>query len=170
MNMSHIAGSVNAPQQYSLHVMNFTVAEYLSIVDPGKEASFEYTFFLDPQLAGHDFTLAFTAFYQDAAELYASTFFNATVSVLDPVGVFDTQTLFMSVALLGLVAGGVYLGLQATGTLPAAKSAARKLLGGAKSKSGRETGTGGDHDNNEWLKGTSWTTHGKAGKAAKKTK
>ena len=29
-----------------------------------KEASFEYRFSLDPQLAGHDFTLAFTAFYQ----------------------------------------------------------------------------------------------------------
>ena len=71
------------------------------IVEPGKEASFEYRFSLDPQLAGHDFTLALTAFYQDDNELYASTFFNSTVPVLDPVGVFDTQSFFMYIALLG---------------------------------------------------------------------
>jgi hypothetical protein len=56
--------------------------------------------------------------YQDSNELYASTFFNSTVPVLDPVGVFDTQTFFMYIALLGLVAGGMHIGLQATGTLP----------------------------------------------------
>jgi len=103
MNVSHIVGSVNSPQQFSMYVVNFTTAEYKTIVvgpsrycsprrptrfsnlvsrvkshsctwrvmyarhyimEPSKEASFEYRFSLDPQLAGHDFTLAFTAFYQ----------------------------------------------------------------------------------------------------------
>ena len=167
MNVSHIAGSVNAPMQYSFYVMNFTVAEYLSVVEPGKEASFEYQFYLDPVLAGHDFTVAFTAFYQDDTEKYASTFYNSTISVLDPVRVFDAQTAFMYLALFGLVLGAAYLGLQATGTLPAVKSALKKILGGGKKSYKKETGTGGDYDSNEWLKGTSWTTHGKEKKKAK---
>ena len=163
MNVSHISGSVNAPQQFSFYVVNFTTAEYKAIVEPGKEATFEYQFFLDPQLAGHSFQIAFTAFYQDDAELYASTFFNSTVGVLDPVGVFDTQTVFMSLSLLGIAAVSVYLGLQATGMLPAVKATMKKMLGGG-AKRKTETGTGRNHDSNEWLKGTSWDAEGKKAK------
>ena len=37
--------------------------------------------------AGHEFTLALTAFYHDGQEMYASTFFNTTIPVIDPPGV-----------------------------------------------------------------------------------
>ena len=93
VNVTHIAASLNVPQMVSFYVTNFTVQTPLVTVEPGKEASFEYPFVLDPALAGHDFILAATAFYEDEAETFASTFHNATISVLDPVGAFDAQTL-----------------------------------------------------------------------------
>ena len=40
MNVSHIAGSLNAPGMFAFHIANFSVAEVMTIVDPGKEASF----------------------------------------------------------------------------------------------------------------------------------
>ena len=127
----------------------------------GKEASFEYRFELDPLLAGHDFQLAFTAFYADDADNYATTFYNGTLTILDPIGVFDTQTMFMYAIFAGVFAFAVYFGLQATGTLPAVK----KALGMGKKKRVKktETGTRGATDD-DWLKGTSWTTH-KGGKS-----
>ena len=61
----------------------------------------------------------------------------------------------------GVFAFAVYFGLQATGTLPAVK----KALGMGKKKRVKktETGTRGATDD-DWLKGTSWTTH-KGGKS-----
>ena len=161
LNVTHIAGSLNLPNMFSFHVTNFTVSEYLSIVEPGKEASFEYRFELDPLLAGHDFQLAFTAFYADDADNYATTFYNGTLTILDPIGVFDTQTMFMYAIFASVFAFAVYFGLQATGMLPAVK----KALGMGKKKRVKktETGTRGATDD-DWLKGTSWTTH-KGGKS-----
>ena len=53
VNVTHIAASLNVPQMVSFYVTNFTVQTPLVTVEPGKEASFEYPFVLDPA-AGHD--------------------------------------------------------------------------------------------------------------------
>jgi len=44
MNVSHIAGSVNSPQQFSMYVVNLTTAEYKTIVEPGKAGPGKYCF------------------------------------------------------------------------------------------------------------------------------
>jgi translocon-associated protein subunit alpha len=158
VKVTHIAGSLNVPQMFSFYVTNFTVQSPFTTVEPGKEASFEYPFVLDPQLAGHEFVLAVTAFYKDETETFASTFYNATISVLDPVGVFDTQTFVVKLVLLALALGVAYLGVAAAGALPAAEKALKKVVGSGKKKAvKKETGTKKvDAANNEWLKGTSW--------------
>ena len=160
VNVTHIAASLNVPQMFSFYVTNFTVQHPHVTVEPGKEASFEYPFELDQTLAGHDFVLAATAFYEDETESYASTFYNATVSVLDPVGVFDAQTLVVKLVLIAIALGLVYAGVAAAGALPAAEKALKKAAGAGKKAPAkrRETGTGSGaaSENNEWLKGTSW--------------
>ena len=160
VNVTHIAASLNVPQMVSFYVTNFTVQTPLVTVEPGKEASFEYPFVLDPALAGHDFILAATAFYEDDAEKFASTFYNATISVLDPAGAFDAQTLVVKLVLLAIALGLVYAGVAAAGALPAAEKALKKAAGAGKKAPAkrRETGTGSgaSNENNEWLKGTSW--------------
>ena len=104
MTVTHIAGSLNVPQMFSFYVTNFTTQQLHTLVESGKEASFEYPFLLDPSLAGHEFQLSVTAFYEDESETYASTFYNSTIAVNDPVGVFDTQTFVVKLVLLGIVA------------------------------------------------------------------
>ena len=160
MNVSHIAGSLNAPGMFAFHIANFSVAEVMTIVDPGKEASFEYRFDLDPQIAGHDVQAAFTAFYQDDAEMYATTFFNSTISVLDPVGVIDTQSavVYLALAALGLYAAKT--ALAAAGALPNLDKAAKKALGAKKGKK-PETSARKADAGNDWLKGTALDKKGR---------
>ena len=80
--------------------------------------------------------------------------------MLDPVGVFDAQTLVVKLVLLALALGVVYQVMAAAGALPAAEKALKKAAGAGKKAPAkkRETGTGGgaSTENNEWLKGTSW--------------
>ena len=160
VNVTHIAASLNVPQMVSFYVTNFTVQTPLVTVEPGKEASFEYPFVLDPALAGHDFILAATAFYEDDAEKFASTFYNATISVLDPAGAFDAQTLVVKLVLLALALAVAYQVMAAAGALPAAEKALKKAAGAGKRAPAevRESGTGrgARAADNEWLKGTSW--------------
>ena len=61
-------GSLNLPNMFSFHVTNFTVSEYLSIVEPGKEASFEYRFELDPS-SRVTLQAGFTAFSPSLGQL-----------------------------------------------------------------------------------------------------
>jgi len=163
MNVTHLAGSINAPQQWNYYVTNFTVGQYNVVIEPAKEASFEYQFYIDPQLAGHEFTLALTAFFHDGNEMYASTFFNNTIPVIDPPGVLDTHTMFMYLNLLAILGAGIYFGLQATGALAMINAATKK-------KAKKEMGTSGVYDQDEWLQDTSWTTFGKASKRTTKKK
>ena len=85
-----------------MYVTNFSAVTYNSVNEPGKETSFEYMFQIDPQLAGHEFTLALTAFYQDDSEQYSSTFINTSFPAVDPVASFDLQTVFVCGSLLSL--------------------------------------------------------------------
>ena len=126
--VSQITGSLNSPKHFSLYVSNFSTATYNLVVEPGKETSFEYLLKVDPQLAGHDFTLALTVFYQDASDRYSSTFINATIPVFDPDASFDTQTIFMYMSLISLAFAATYVVLQATGTLGGVKIFAKKIF------------------------------------------
>ena len=164
MNVTHIAGSLNVPQMFSFYVTNFTTQQVHTLVESGKEASFEYPFLLDPSLAGHEFQLSVTAFYEDESETYASTFYNSTIAVNDPVGVFATQTFVVKLVLLGIVAAVAYAGVSAAGAMPAVEKSLKKAIGSGTKKQAapkRETGTAKNFGKNEWLQGTSF----KEGKA-----
>ena len=141
-----------------MYVTNFSAVTYNSVVEPGKETSFEYMFQIDPQLAGHEFTLALTAFYQDDSEQYSSTFINTSFPVFDPVASFDLQTVFVCGSLLSLAFSATYAALHATGTLSGVKTLTRKILwssGGSKNDVHHQ----GLIQRNDWLRGTAWATH-----------
>lgn len=75
---------------------------------PGAEASFEYNFFPSNQLTPREFIFAFTVFYRTST-FYTSTFFNATVDVVEPKAFIDGQLLFL---VLLAVVGGAVIGMQ----------------------------------------------------------
>ena len=126
LTVTHIAGTLRAPGLGTFYVANFTKRVIEVVVEPGKEASFLYIFFIESQLAGHDFNIEFSVFYQDSAEQYSTTFFNSTIQVLEPVGVIDTQVLLMCLALLCGFIFATYTSLQASGMFPTAKIFVKK--------------------------------------------
>ena len=86
-----------------------------SVVNAGRELTVPYSFQLPTPLAGMDFTLALTAFYQEDGEQYATTFFNHTVRVLDPNVAVDFQLTFVYAVLGSFALGIVYLVLKVLG-------------------------------------------------------
>ena len=158
LTVSQIAGSLNSPFRFNMYVTNFSAVTYNSVVEPGKETSFEYMFQIDPQLAGHEFTLALTAFYLDDSEHYSSTFINTSFPVFDPVASFDSKTVFVCGSLLSLAFSATYATLHVTGTLSGVKTLTRKILwstGGSKHDIHHQ----GLIQRNDWLRDTAWAIH-----------
>jgi translocon-associated protein subunit alpha len=103
VNVTHLAGSLNVPNNFNFYVTNFTVSSFGdAVIKPKKEATFEYEFAIDPQFAGHSLQLALTAFYDEAGVAYATTYFNSTVPVLDPKVVFDRELAVIYLTLAGV--------------------------------------------------------------------
>lgn len=126
VNVTYIAGSLNVPNNFAFYVTNFTANAYGdAIVKPRQEATFTYEFVVDPQFAGHSLQLALTTFYDEAGASYATTFFNATVPVLDPKVVFDRELVMIYLTLAGVAVLALAGVLKAVGLghlLPYAES------------------------------------------------
>ena len=94
---------------------NVYTSKEQSVVNAGRELTVPYSFQLPTPLAGMDFTLALTAFYQEDGEQYATTFFNHTVRVLDPNVAVDFQLTFVYAVLGSFALGILYLVLKVLG-------------------------------------------------------
>lgn len=169
VTVSQIAGSLNSLNQFSFYVRNFTAVDYMSSVEPGKEATFEYSFMLEPEHAGHVYALCFTVFFHDDADTYATTFFNTTVVVLDPNTVVDAKSVSLYTFLVVLFLYGVYLSLKITCALPVIENCMKRSFIGDGVRQVFDIGTDRSQQNNntEWLKGTSWTEFGSNNKKRK---
>eukprot|EP00976_Prorocentrum_cordatum_P087494 1186929-Prorocentrum_minimum.AAC.3 len=146
LNVTRLAGSINAPMDFRVYVQNWTSPVNNAIVPVDTQGSFSIKIKPDVNLQARDFILALTVFYESDGEIYSSTFFNGTVYLVEPTGSLDLETFFMYffiVAVVGLGAGAIFNVLQSWG-LVKKKSKARKV----------DTSTRGLVDENEWLKGT----------------
>mmetsp|Transcript_12282 Transcript_12282/g.30014 ORF Transcript_12282/g.30014 Transcript_12282/m.30014 type:complete len:240 (-) Transcript_12282:716-1435(-) len=165
-NISMITGSLNSPVDFNVHVQNFTNVGYGQVVKPGEELSLEYKFFPDPRLEPRDFIVALTAFYSDSkGNWHSTTFFNQTVEIVEVKKLIDWELLFMF-ALFGAAIGGiaywVYSYIVSLGWLkPQKKRAAKKR---AQAQAGAVMSA---EDHEEWIKGTNWDAHRKAGTRSK---
>jgi translocon-associated protein subunit alpha len=91
-NVSLIAGSLNSPADFSLHVQNFTMAPFGEVIGPGEEVSVNYKFTPDSRAPPRDFVVALTAFYSDSkGQWYSSTFFNQTVDIVEVKKMVDWE-------------------------------------------------------------------------------
>lgn len=162
---------------------NLYTSKEQSVVNAGRELTVPYSFQLPAPLAGMDFTLALTAFYQEDGEQYATTFFNHTVRVLDPNVAVDFQLTFVYIALGSFALGLLYLVLRVFGldaylpfigenaieaskkqkkktheiNMAAARAeAAKKMSEGGSGATGNDNKKGGGKED-DWLSGTAFT-------------
>jgi hypothetical protein len=159
VNVKYIAGSLNIPANFEFYVTNFTASAYGdAIVKSRREATFEYSFSIDPQFAGHALQLALTAFYDEAGVAYATTFYNASVPVLDPKVAFDRELAVIYLTLAGVAALILAAALNAMGLghlVPFKGEVATKLSVKKTSVQKIERGTTQANDS-DWLVGTSF--------------
>lgn len=108
LNITRITGSLNFAQDFRYYIQNFSMMEFgNTLVPAGAEVSLAYPVRPDPQLEPRDFQIAATVWYEDpdTRDVYASTFFNSTVELLEAESTFDTSLLFGTVTALAVIGG-----------------------------------------------------------------
>ncbi|XP_015220433.2 translocon-associated protein subunit alpha-like isoform X2 [Lepisosteus oculatus] len=131
-----LEASFRYPQDYQFYIQNFTVLPLNTLVQPQRQASFEYSFIPALPMAGRPFGLVILLNYQDSeGNVFQSAIFNQTVTITELEEGLDGETVFMYVFLSGLVA------LILFGLYQVLESRTRKRVPGKV-----ETGTGGLND------------------------
>ncbi|KAI1891049.1 hypothetical protein AGOR_G00159890 [Albula goreensis] len=131
-----LEASFRYPQDYQFYIQNFTALPLSTVVQPQRQASFEYSFIPAQPMAGRPFGLVILLNYQDSeGNGFQSAIYNQTVTITERDEGLDGETMFMYVFLAGLVA------LLFFGLYQVLESRTRKRL-----PVKVETGTGGLND------------------------
>jgi hypothetical protein len=171
--LSTLFATLYHPQDYKYQILNFTRLNVNLTLAPGSDVSLTYTFTPDPYLEPRAFGLAVQILYTDGASNFSHTFFNDTVTIAEPPSSFDAQTVFVGMAVLGLLAlgayafSGVFQKLRKTTKRGAA--ATRSTGATATATTTTTTATTAQAaagmriapEQNEWLQGTSAVQHRK---------
>eukprot|EP01125_Pyxidicula_operculata_P004651 TRINITY_DN1749_c0_g1_i1.p1 TRINITY_DN1749_c0_g1~~TRINITY_DN1749_c0_g1_i1.p1 ORF type:complete len:242 (-),score=49.73 TRINITY_DN1749_c0_g1_i1:106-831(-) len=122
-NVTAIQASLRYSLDPSMFVQNFSAWRYSTIVRPGEQFAFSYQFYPEELLEARDYALVANVFYNDEdGTVFASTFYNGTVYLVEELTPLDFQTVFATLLALGMGAGLFYFGLKSTG-------ADKKVLG-----------------------------------------
>ncbi|XP_018611286.1 translocon-associated protein subunit alpha-like [Scleropages formosus] len=131
-----LEASFRYPQDFQFYIQNFTALPLNTVVQPQRQASFEYSFIPAQPMAGRPFGLVILLNYQDSeGNTFQSTIYNQTVTITELEEGLDGETMFMYVFLSGLVV------LLLFGIYQVLESRTRKRL-----PAKVETGTGGLRD------------------------
>eukprot|EP00695_Tsukubamonas_globosa_P003231 TRINITY_DN527_c0_g1_i2.p1 TRINITY_DN527_c0_g1~~TRINITY_DN527_c0_g1_i2.p1 ORF type:complete len:317 (+),score=152.37 TRINITY_DN527_c0_g1_i2:109-951(+) len=96
-----------SPQNWNHHIQNYTTFRYNVSVPAGEESSILYRFRPDAYLEPREYGLKMEVFYvAPNNETFVSTFFNGTITVVEPPANFDSKTAFTYAALVAIVALG----------------------------------------------------------------
>jgi len=97
--------SFRYPMDYSYHVQNFTQARYERAVKPKQEATFDYAFIPSEQFAARPMGLVVNLYYSDSeGKIFVSNVFNQTVNILEDESGFNTETGFLFLMFVGILA------------------------------------------------------------------
>ncbi|CAL1539375.1 unnamed protein product [Lymnaea stagnalis] len=96
--------SFRYPQDYSFFLQNFTTMTFNALVEPKRQATFEYGFVPNEAFSARPFGLAVTLNYKDqSGNVFQSAVFNETIQVVDPDEGLDGETFFLYVFLAAIV-------------------------------------------------------------------
>lgn len=122
MNVSGIMATLNSPIEFSRVLHNFTGYGVGELVEAGEEMTLEYRMAIPIIPEEMELQLAATLFYEDkAGRTYANTFFNKTLTFVQPptkLGVRQVLPILLSAA---LAAFGVYFLRNVAFARPASK-------------------------------------------------
>lgn len=100
--------SFRYPQDYSFIIQNFTSGVYNQVVEPKREATFEYGFTPSEQFNARPFGLTVLLNYKDKeGNAFQHAVYNDTINVVEPDEGLDGETFFLYVFLVALVVLGL---------------------------------------------------------------
>jgi translocon-associated protein subunit alpha len=92
--------SFRYPQDYSFYIQNFTVARFDRVIEPSRQATFEYVFTPSETFNARPFGLTINLNYKDAeGNIFQDAVFNDTVQIVEPDEGLDGETFFLYVFL-----------------------------------------------------------------------
>jgi len=104
-----LEASFRYPQDFQFYIQNFTALPLNTLVQPQKQASFEYSFIPALQMAGRPFGLVILLNYLDSeGNTYQTAIYNQTVNIVELEEGLDGETMFMYIFLTGLVVLGLF--------------------------------------------------------------
>ncbi|KAK0044457.1 translocon-associated protein subunit alpha [Biomphalaria pfeifferi] len=148
-NLDFLVDSMEAsfryPQDYSFFLQNFTTAVYNAVVEPKRQATFEYVFVPNEAFSARPFGLTVTLNYKnkDGSASFQSAVFNETIQVVDPDEGLDGETFFLYVFLAAIII------LLLVGAQQLVSSFGRKRL--SKPRKPVELGTQNSDVDYDWL-------------------
>lgn len=127
-----LEASFRYPQDFSFHIQNFTAAVYNRVVEPKRQATFDYAFTPNEAFAGRPFGLVINLNYKDVdGNVWQNAVFNDTITVNEPDEGLDGETFFLYLFLVAMVVLLLVAGQQFLGSL------SRKHLGSGSSSSSK---------------------------------
>lgn len=107
-------GSFRYPQDYNFYIQNFTTVRYGMLVEPRRQATFEYLLTPSETFSSRSFGLAINLHYKDSeGNIFQDAVFNETIKVVEPDEGLDGETFFLYV-FLAAVAVLLLVGAQQT--------------------------------------------------------
>lgn len=95
--------SFRYPQDYQFYIQNFTALQLNTLVQPQRQATFEYSFIPAEPMGGRPFGLVINLNYKDTVgNVFQDAVFNKTVTITEKEDGLDGETIFMYVFLGGL--------------------------------------------------------------------
>jgi len=126
--------SFRYPQDFSFHIQNFTTAVYSRVVEPKRQATFDYAFTPNEAFAGRPFGLVINLNYKDAeGNVWQNAVFNDTITVNEPDEGLDGETFFLYLFLVAMVVLLLVAGQQFLGSF------SRKHLGSGSASASKST-------------------------------
>ncbi|XP_077982752.1 translocon-associated protein subunit alpha-like [Glandiceps talaboti] len=113
--VENMEASFRYPQDFSFYIQNFTAFRYDTVVQPNRQATFEYVFTPSEAFAGRPFGLTINLNYRDAeGTIFQDAVHNETINIIELDEGLDTETFFLyvfliAVAVLLIVAGQQFL-------------------------------------------------------------
>uniref|UniRef100_A0A7S3NRL3 Signal sequence receptor subunit alpha n=1 Tax=Aureoumbra lagunensis TaxID=44058 RepID=A0A7S3NRL3_9STRA len=95
VNVTGLMGSLNSPVHFGYYLQNFSFDGEHHLAEAKEDLTLDYTFRLAETLDPGKWQVALTVYYSVGSMLFASTFFNETVTLSEPVSAFGSFSLFI---------------------------------------------------------------------------
>lgn len=150
LQVTGLMGSLNSPVSFGYYLQNFSYDTEGYMANAHEDVTFDYVFKIGETLDAGQWQVALTLYYQVGLLLYASTFFNETVTLIQPSA--GSSWLLVLISLFATLCGAYYIiGKDALGQTASSNTRSEAAQAKARAEAAAAAQAAVDDD--------SWTAH-----------